>query len=256
MTDIIGLQLEHAEFDDSAVARACATCLTPLSGSYYEVNAQSVCASCCEGLRRQLTGGSRARRVLLSLAAGAVAAAAGSLLYYAILAITGYEFGLIAIAVGVAVGRAVHWGSEGRGGWAYQSLAIGLTYLSIVTAFVPMIFTELAKGTDTTQSAAVHGSPSPTPVSTQPAEASSVPPPGDKNVLADAPSLAKLLLLIVVLIALACAAPFLAGIGNIIGLIIIGIGLYEAWKINRRPQISITGPHLLAATPAPASIES
>ena len=50
------------------------------------------------------------------------------------------------------------------------------------------------------------------------------------------------------------AIPFLAGFENIIGIIIIGIGLYEAWKLNRREALTITGPHAIARTPpAPAS---
>ena len=76
------------------------------------------------------------------MAAGIGVGLAGTIVYWAILAATGYEFGLIAIVVGFAVGKAVHWGSRGRGGWAYQTLAIGLTYLAIVSAYVPMIVTE------------------------------------------------------------------------------------------------------------------
>jgi hypothetical protein len=39
---------------------------------------------------------------------------------------------------------------------------------------------------------------------------------------------------------LALAAPFLGGTSNIMGILIIGIGLYEAWKINRR--VPLSGP--------------
>ncbi len=42
-------------------------------------------------------------------------------------------------------------------------------------------------------------------------------------------------------------APFLMGADSIIGLIIIAIGLYEAWKLNKRNPIVITGPFDLAA---------
>ena len=42
-------------------------------------------------------------------------------------------------------------------------------------------------------------------------------------------------------------APFLGGFENIIGIIIIGIGLYEAWKLNRRVELTISGPHALAS---------
>ena len=43
------------------------------------------------------------------------------------------------------------------------------------------------------------------------------------------------------------ALPFLGGFANILGLVIIGIGVYEAWKINRRVPLVIAGPF-----PAPA----
>jgi hypothetical protein len=39
---------------------------------------------------------------------------------------------------------------------------------------------------------------------------------------------------------LALAAPFLGGTSNIMGILIIGIGIYEAWKINRR--VPLSGP--------------
>lgn len=41
---------------------------------------------------------------------------------------------------------------------------------------------------------------------------------------------------------LALASPFLQGFENIIGILIIGIGLYEAWKINRYVPPQILGP--------------
>jgi hypothetical protein len=45
---------------------------------------------------------------------------------------------------------------------------------------------------------------------------------------------------VVMVFGLAFAAPFLAGAKNIIGILIIGIALYEAWKINRK--VPISGP--------------
>jgi hypothetical protein len=46
---------------------------------------------------------------------------------------------------------------------------------------------------------------------------------------------------------IACIAPFAAGAQNIVGLIIIGIGVYQAWKLNKRQPLVITGPHALAS---------
>jgi hypothetical protein len=58
---------------------------------------------------------------------------------------------------------------------------------------------------------------------------------------------------VAVLVAIVCAAPFLVGFSNIIGWIIIGIGVYEAWKINKRRVFAVTGPHALASTQPAAS---
>jgi hypothetical protein len=36
--------------------------------------------------------------------------------------------------------------------------------------------------------------------------------------------------------------PFLGGTQNLIGVLIIGIGLYEAWKVNRAGKFEVAGP--------------
>ena len=58
---------------------------------------------------------------------------------------------------------------------------------------------------------------------------------------------APIILFVLIIAAIAMAAPFLAGFENAIGIVIIGIGLYEAWKLNRRHVMTITGPHQLAS---------
>ena len=57
---------------------------------------------------------------------------------------------------------------------------------------------------------------------------------------------------VIYLFAFACAVPFLGGIGNFIGWIIIAIALYQAWKINRRVPLQITGPYKIAPTASAA----
>ena len=64
------------------------------------------------------------------------------------------------------------------------------------------------------------------------------------------PTIVQLVFGVALLAALACAAPFLAGVQNVMGLVIIGIGLFEAWKFNKRREWRITGPHAIAVTPA------
>ena len=55
--------------------------------------------------------------------------------------------------------------------------------------------------------------------------------------------------LLIYLFAFACVVPFMGGVGNFIGWIIIAIALYQAWKINRRVPLEITGPYKIAPAP-------
>jgi len=225
------LQFDRAEYEQPAGPASCAQCQQPLSASYYQINGAAFCPTCADSLRAQWMSGSSAGRFLRASIAGAAAALLGAVLYYAVGALTGYEFGLIAIVVGFAVGAAVRWGSRGRGGWVYQTLAIGLTYISIVSTYVPGIVAGLRESQAQETAASSQNAAGPTPVS-------QTDTPTEQP-----PTLRDFVVGILVLTVIACAAPFLAGIQNIIGLIIIAIGLYEAWKLNRRASFEITGPH-------------
>jgi hypothetical protein len=230
---MVGLQLDRAEFE-GAHATTCDACAKTLAAEYYEANGTIVCGECCQALRSIGTAGTSLTRGIRALGAGAVAALAGSILYYAILALSGYEFGLIAIVVGMAVGKAVNWGAHGRGGWRYQTMAMALTYVSIVSSYVPILISEVRK-----QPAAVEASATPGATATpaaQPQAADQAPPTATKAFAA-----------IAFLIGVILALPFLAGAENIMGVIIIGIGLYEAWKFNRKGQVNITGPHAIGS---------
>ena len=188
----------------------------------------------------------------------------GSALYYAVSALTGYEVGLIAIVVGFAVGSAVRWGSNGRGGKRYQALAMMLTYLAIVTTYIPPIIqgfreaaadeSAVAEAADESASAdavAPDAADAPAAAAT-PDGAPAEPETTDAAASALPSGAAGGAIALILLLAIACVAPFLAGFENIMGIIIIGIGLYEAWKLNRRATLEITGPHTLARPPVEA----
>jgi len=63
------------------------------------------------------------------------------------------------------------------------------------------------------------------------------------------PSLGGFLWAWAMLLGIALASPFLQGSDNIIGLFIIGIGLYEAWKFTRPVSLQVLGPFSAAAQP-------
>jgi hypothetical protein len=272
------LQFDVAEATTSHASRPgtmCKACTQPITDAYYQVNDSIVCASCRALLEPR--PGTRLRRVLRAMGLGALAAIAGSLLYFAVAAITGREFGIVAIAVGFMVGSAVRKGSGGRGGWAYQTLAIGLTYMAIVSTYVPLLVKEFQK--DAKERAATHA-PAPTPMDTITISARgpvSGSPRSDSirssSISANAPIIAQagapagshpprtdakhlgagtLLLGIGALVFLAALVPIAAGFSNIIGLLIIGFAVFQAWKLNQR--LKVTGPFRIAAGPQTGTI--
>jgi len=146
MSEGEALQFERAEFENAPGQAQCAECHRTLAGFYYDVSGQTICEACKYTIEARMAGGSAAGRFARATGAGVVAAALGAAVYYAISAMTGYEFGLIAIVVGFAVGSAVRWGSDGRGGKSYQALAMMLTYLAIVATYIPPIIEGFREG--------------------------------------------------------------------------------------------------------------
>jgi len=138
------LQFDQAEFTANAPERpACAGCKEPIADQYYEAAGQLICPACRGRFENAMHGGSGLKRGLKALGLGLVAAAIGSAAYYAIMHATGLNIGLVAIVLGILIGGAVKMGSEGRGGWFYQLLALFLTYTAISAMHIPDIITGL-----------------------------------------------------------------------------------------------------------------
>ena len=239
-----GLQFDQAEVKDlNGSGVACAFCKQPIPAEYHQVNQMTACGAC-----RQMVEASLAQRpglagFLKALGAGFAAAAAGSLVWFLIAKLAHIELGIIAIAVGFAVGCAVRWGTGGRGGWLYQLLAIALTYLSIVTSYMPAIAEGVVQSSRNTDSGVAQ-----TTAQSSGAETSAPQSHQGPKSVRQIPALMWVLIFI-----LACLAPFLAGTSNFMGWVIIGIALYEAWKINKRAVALITGPYVVNA-PVPPDI--
>ena len=239
-------------------ASACSGCKRPLTGLYYQVNGTPVCERCKAQLQYDQMSGSAVGNVVRAGVFGFVAALAGGALWYVVRAITGYEVGLIAIVVGVMVGGAVRAGCRRRGGLGYQVLAVALTYFGICIQYVPDIVKAIRdQPPSQAQKAAGSTSAPPAPAAAQgatevaagpPASLSAAPPPSPHS-----PGV-QILMALGLLLGFAMAAPFLGGFQNIIGILIIGFALWEAWKINRRVPLEIEGPFRLSA--APASVDA
>jgi hypothetical protein len=171
------MQFDKVEGPIPAAPPACAQCRRPLD-EYFALGGHMFCRPCVDGFR---SSGSVWRALLL----GAAAAVAGSIVWALFTELSGREWGIIGVVVGLFVGTAVRRGARNQGGWKYQALAMALTYVSITGSYIPSVIED-----------------------------------GDG-------------------FAFALVRPFVGGVG-FMGWIIIGIALYEAWKLNRR--LPITGP--------------
>ena len=164
--------------------------------SYYTVGNRIVCASCQE---LHVDGGSEVNRFLRAFAASLVVAIAGATVWWLIATFLHIQLGLIAIAIGVGVARAIVWGTYGRTNVFYQVFAVVMTYAGIVLSYVPDILSEVTLSQIDTR-------------------------------------------LVFAILSIAFQAPFLTGASNIIGILIIAFGLWEAWKLTGSGRAVVAGP--------------
>jgi len=199
--------------------------------------------------------GTPASRALRALVLGSAAAILSAATWYAVIVWTGRELGLLAVGVGLLVGAAVRRGSFRRGGWRYQALAMALTYLAIVTAYVPILFraaldashaaAEAPLAVDPMFAAGGEAALAAALLSTErePDSARQSAPIADAASDIEVPlDPGDVLLALAAFAGLVVAAPFLAGFENLLGWVLLAIALYEAWKLNRREELVFEGP--------------
>jgi hypothetical protein len=216
------LQFDRAEYAGPE-ASSCAYCGGGISEQFFTINARPACSRCHHHLAAVRNQGTPTSRFFTAAGYGLLAAIGGAGIFYAVREITGYELGLVAVVVGLAVGKGVQRGARGRGGAGYQTLAIALTYISIAMNYAPYFIAEMHK--------AMEGKPH-----------------------------SSIMSLVVGLLTAGAIviSPILVGVQAPFSLVINGIAFYEAWKINKRVPFDVTGPHrvVVAAAPAPAAPET
>jgi hypothetical protein len=248
----------------------CSACGAALTTHYFHVAEQPTCNACkaaVEQANHRAEVQSRQPGVMLRAAAfGLGAAIVGAILYFAVIAITGWEIGLVAIVIGFMVGSAVRRGTRGVGGRRHQVLAVALTYFAVGLAYAPLAFkgfmegqaaktaavSDSAKALQADDSASNRGAVD-SATATQPqtgvdqADAQSGPGPT-----------ASLLLALGATFLFVFALPVIYVFGSmpsglISGLIIV-FGMQQAWRMTARAAVPISGPFRVGGTPqAPAA---
>lgn len=217
----------------------CTVCQRAISDEYFDVNGQSVCDGCRTQLA-QLAQTPRSWGLFVKAGLfGLVAAILGAILYYAVIAITDFEIGIVAIAIGYMVGWAIRKATANRGGRRYQVLALVLTYWAVGLAYTPITFQQLAKE-DTKEQA-------------QTATETAAPAPAESP---DEARAINIPVVLAILLGFSVALPVLVVFGSLPGgllsALIIGIGMRQAWQMTAVPPLQISGPYRIAAA-APSS---
>ena len=225
----------------SQLAVTCAACQASIETEYFDINGVSVCGSCRTAAESAADTPQGMVPLMMAGAYGLGAGIIGAIIYYAVIAITNFEIGIVAILIGYMVGYAVRAGARGRGGRRFQVLAVALTYASIALAYSPLAFKQMIdadrKATTTSRgSGATAATESERAVTTR-------------------PSGAALLFGFAFLAALIAALPVLVVFGSfpsgLISAFIIFIGMQRAWRMTGAPVLQIFGPYRVGAAAAP-----
>ncbi|MGH2625523.1 MAG: hypothetical protein ACRDHY_02595 [Anaerolineales bacterium] len=234
------LQFDRAEPAQGPAGSVCAFCKEPITTSYYDVNGLVACKRCRYKVEAEWNRGSAAGRLWRALGLGAGAALVGAIVWYAITLATDSTWGIVAVGVGLLVGAAVRKGSDGRGGWRYQTLAIALTYVAIAAAQAPFVLEAIREAgpLEVPQDSVLVTSDTTGTVTATDSAAS---------IQAADLGLVGLLIGLAILALLFLASPIIVGVQSFILLLIYGFALYEAWKLNQKVALRVTGPYAVGS---------
>jgi hypothetical protein len=232
--DSSDLRFDRAQYDPASGqgAATCGACKGPLGDEYWKCRGQVVCRSCRDALSATLansqTGKSMGRAVLM----GGLTALGCGVAYAVFVAVTKYQLALLTIGIGILVANAVRKASHGVGGTRFQVLAVVLTYLATTMGYFPAVWRGATEGAEHTNSQAANSES-----------------PGGESRTDDAASshkasLGDVVVAVGVLLAFSLAAPFFAK--DVLGLLIVGFGLFEAWRRSRAFPLVIEGPFRVA----------
>src|SRR5580765_993997 len=238
MSDLPPLQFDRPEFHPGAAPGGvtCTACKKPVVQSYYEANGHVICSTCREQLTQQGSAGGGTGRMLKGFFQGLGVALLGGVVWWAVRTYLHFEIAIISIAIGWGVGTVVRRASGNRGGRAYQVLAVALTYFGICSNYVPEVIEGFFSQRPTHHSNVSAGAQTATETAKPVTTKASVAERTKRG------EVVPTLIAIVLIFGVALEAPFLLGARNIIGLLIIAFGLWRAWKLNQKTELTINGP--------------
>lgn len=211
-----------------------------------------VCPECKVTIEQAFIQGSKSKRLFKASILGALAALIGATVYFLVTWKTGYQYAIIAIGIGWLVGAAVRHGSERRGGWPYQTLAVLLTYMALVLPNIPLaVMTWQEEGyLDEPQAAEYseedalledetvepgQGEETFTVVASEADAAEAIPADSTEATEPFEAGAGTVALGLAMLIGFALISPFFMGF---LGILIVLFGLFQAWSMNKGVKLT------------------
>jgi hypothetical protein len=116
-------------------ASNCVVCKQPVGDAYYTAGKAIVCPSCKTGIETHVSADPTTAQIARAVVYGLGGAVAGAAVYWVVLATLHAMIGIIGIAVGFLVGRAVQLGAGHQRGRVFQVIAAALTYCGIAVGY-------------------------------------------------------------------------------------------------------------------------
>jgi hypothetical protein len=255
------LQFDRAVHADPSAAQAllCSRCTKPIADAYYHDGDKTLCTGCGKVRQHMAAADRSAGTFLRATMFGVGGAVVGALLYYGVMEFLGLEIGIVAIAIGWLVGRAMAKATRGRSARRHQIMAVGLTYFSVALAYAPFAIKEWKKeaksasvvpdSTVTKELVAAPASSDPTPLAS-----TTTPEAATTKQSTDAPTSGGFALALLMVSGILLALPIMAALGSMPGgllsILIIGFGLRQAWTITVASNTDVTGPHAIGGEAA------
>ncbi|MBV9948827.1 MAG: hypothetical protein JOZ69_18410 [Myxococcales bacterium] len=236
------LRFDRATYaEDAGGGLPCANCRGPLGDAYWKWQRLVVCARCRDALAGRLRDSQSSARFARALVLGGLTALGCGVAYATLVGATHARFALATIGIAFVIARVLRKASLGIGGTRYQIAAVALTYFSATMGYIPEIWGSLRQQASAEHTERAASAPPPSPEAQGAAE-----PSGGSGKASGSPR--DLVVAVVFLVGIMLAAPFLTATQAPLGLIIVGFGLWEAWKLSRGPPLHIEGPFRAGAT--------
>jgi hypothetical protein len=246
------LRFDRADYAGAQPASPpCAVCRGSLGTEYWKWQRLVFCTGCRPKITTKLAESQSVRTtVRAGLLGGGVALLCG-VGYAVFVAVTNMQLALVTIGIAYVVGRVIRKASGGVGGLRFQILAVVLTYVASTMGYAPGILravsAEANEKSQTADVASAHESSAPGdpggPAASPPRSQDAGKPSFSLS------SLGALVYVFAVLFRIMLEAPFLELSAAPLGVVIVAIGLWQAWKLTRGVPLEVEGPYRLVAAP-------